>query len=79
MKSLISRVEKLETNRSEDARLILVRTGGGHTLTDVSAMLKSQGIKETPADRVVCFATIYLDQDGNDMVANFEPELVSIH
>lgn len=79
MRSLLSRLEKLENDRTGGARLILVRTGAGHTRADVSKMLKVKGITETPTDRVVCFATIYLDRDGNDVPADFEPELLSVH
>lgn len=79
MRSLISRIEKLESDRTVGARLILVRTGAGHTSADVSKMLKVEGLTETSTDRVVCFATIYLDRDGNDVPADFEPELLSVH
>ncbi len=79
MRSLVWRLEKLENDRTGGARLILVRTGANHTRADVSKMLKVEGITEAPTDRVVCFATIYLDRDGNDVPANFEPELLSVH
>ncbi len=42
MRSLVSRLEKLENDRTGEARLILVRTGAGHTRADVSKMLKSE-------------------------------------
>lgn len=79
MRGLVSRLEKLESDRTGGARLILVQTGAGHTRADVSKMLKVKGITETPTDRVVCFATICLDRDGNDIPAGFEPELLSVH
>lgn len=79
MRGLVSRLEKLESDRTGGARLILVRTGAGHTDADVSRMLKVKGIIKTSTDRVVCFATIYLDRDGKDVPADFEPELLSVH
>ena len=79
MRSLISRLEKLENDTIGGARLILVRTGAGHTRADVSKMLEVKGVTETSTDRVVCFSTIYLDRDGNDVPADFEPELLSVH
>lgn len=79
MRSLVSRLEKLENEVSGGPRLILVRTGAGHSRADVSNMLKEKNIIATSADNIVCLATIYLDRDGNDIPAAFEPELLSIH
>ena len=79
MRSLISRLEKLEIERSGGPRLILVRTGAGHSPADVSKMLKTENIVVTSADNIVCLATIYMDREGKDIPAAFEPELLSIH
>lgn len=79
MRSLISRIEKLKNDKQGRARTIIVRTGSEHSPADVSTMLKAKGIVTSSADNVVCFATIYLDKSGNDLPADSEPVLLSVH
>lgn len=78
MGTLTARLSKLETKRGGKERLIVMRTGYGHTDEDVDRVLQSHGIRQNPKDVLVLLQTFFEDLDGNILPADCDPRLLSV-
>lgn len=79
MGTLTARLLKLETKRGGKERLIVMKTGYGHTDEDVDRVLQSHGIRKNSKDVIVLLQTFFEDRDGNILQTDCDPQLLSVH